>query len=168
MHVDAAVSFPGSVIYWAALTAPASTSGTGETVLMTTKIPANTVAVGSSFRVLVAGLSSATGTLLFRTRIGANGTTADAQVWIGTTSVAQVANSHAGYEVIVTIRSIGAGGTAIADGAARAGAVLVPTLIGAAATASVNTTTAWFLTITCACSVGTFTAQVATVESLCS
>ena len=148
------------------LATTAATSGTGETLLFKVPIPANSVRVGQTFRIKMAGASSSTGTLIFRTRIGTAGTTGDAQAWISTTSAAQVANAHAGFDILMTVRSIGTAGTVIADGSAHAGAVMLPTLIGAPATAAVNTTVTEYIDVTCTCSVGTFTAQVGVIEAL--
>lgn len=149
------------------ITGTAATSGTGETLLANCRLPANAVVAGTSFRVRCVGISSSTGTLIFRVRVGALGTVAgDAQAWISTTSAAQAANARAGLDVIVTVRSIGSGGTVYADGAAHAGAILLPTLIGAPATTAAATSAAWFIDVSATCSVGTFTAQILTVEAM--
>ena len=150
----------------ATLAAAAATSGTGETKLFSCQIPANYAAVGQSFRVYVWGNSSSTGTLIFRVRVGALGTIGDNQAWISTTSAAQVANARAGFYVMVTIRSIGAAGTVIADGRANAGAVVLPTLIAAPATAAAATNAIWYIDVSCTCSVGTYTAQVGEVDEI--
>ena len=149
----------------ATLASAVSTSGTGETRLMNCTILANYAVVGQAYRVLVYGNSSSTGTLIFRVRVGANGTIADNQAWISTTSAAQVANARAGFYVTVIVRSIGAG-TVMADGVATAGAVVLPTLIGAPATANVTTSAQWYIDISCTCSAGTFTAQVAEIDQI--
>lgn len=145
------------------LSAPVSTSGTTETLLHKLQIPANKAIVGSTYRIRMVGNSSSTGTLIFRVRVGANGTIADNQVWISTTSVAQVANARAGFDVLVTVRSTT---TAIADGLAHAGAIDLPTLIAAPATAIINIASIWNINITCTCSVGTFSAQVSSIEEI--
>jgi hypothetical protein len=145
------------------LSSAVGTSGTGETLIFNKQIPAGRAVVGSTFRIRMAGASSSTGTLIFRVKVGVNGTVSDNQVWISTTSAAQVANAHAGFDVLVTVRS---STTAIADGNAHAGAVMLPTLIGAPATAAINTANAWYIDVTCTCSVGTFTAQVGIIEEI--
>jgi hypothetical protein len=142
------------------LTAPVATSGTTETLLFKLAIPANFVAVGDSFRIFMYGVSSSTGTLIFRAKVGANGSTTDNQAWISTTSAAQVANAWAGFDVLVTVRSAT---TVQASGHATAGAIVLPQLIGAAAPAAIVSTAIWYIDITCTCSAGTFTAQVATI-----
>ncbi len=144
------------------LSAPAATSGTGETKLFNLQIPANSVAVGDTFMVTLYGNSSSTGTLIFRVRTGALGTTGDNQAWISTTSAAQVANAWAGITVFVTVRSAT---TVQASGIAHAGAVQLPQLIGAPATAAIVSTGAWYIDIDATCSVGTFTAQNAVITN---
>ena len=143
--------------------AAVATSGTGETLLYKCAIPANSVATGDTFRVRVVGNSSSTGTLIFRVRVGANGTTSDNQAWISTTSAAQVANAWAGFEALVTVRSA----TSVqAAGVAHAGAIMLPQLIGAPATAAIASTAQWYIDIDATCSSGTFTAQVAAIENI--
>ena len=143
--------------------AAVATSGTGETLLYKCAIAANSVATGDTFRVRVVGNSSSTGTLIFRVRAGANGTTSDNQAWISTTSAAQVANAWAGFEALVTVRSA----TSVqAAGVATAGAVVLPQLIGAPATAAIASTATWYIDIDATCSSGTFTAQVAAIENI--
>lgn len=148
------------------LSAPVATSGATEKVLAQLQVPANGVAVGDTFKIRMAGLSSSTGTLIFRLRAGALGTIADGQIWISTTSAAQVANAHAGVDLLLVVRAIGAAGAVSADGNAHAGAVMLPTLIGAATAPTVVTTAAWWINLTCVCSSGTFTAQVCSIEEV--
>lgn len=148
------------------LAAPASTSGTTETLLFRASIPGNSVKVGDTFRCTLFGVSSSTGALTFRVRIGALGTTEDAQAWISAMSAAQVANQWAGMNVLLTIRTIGSPGSAQASGVAFAGAAVLPQRIGAATTAPVTTTASFWISLTAVCSAGTFTAHNATIESL--
>jgi hypothetical protein len=141
----------------------AATSGTGETLLFRATIPGNAVRIGQYFHVWMAGASSSTGTLIFRVRVGALGTTGDAQTWISTTSAAQVANAHAGFDVEMCVRSLTA---VMTDGHAHAGAVMLPTLIGAPATAAIVASGTWYIDVCATCSSGTFTAQVGSIEAL--
>ena len=145
------------------LSAAVATSGTTETKLFNKQISAGSAVVGSTYRVICTGNSSSTGTLIFRVRVGANGTTSDNQVWISTTSAAQVANARAGFDVLVTVRSTT---TAIADGVGYAGTVQLPTLRAAPATAAIVISSAWYIDVDCTCSVGTFTAQVGSIEEI--
>jgi hypothetical protein len=149
------------------LATTAATSGTGETLLKNVQVAAGSAAVGDTYRIRMAGVSSSTGTLTFRVRVGALGTVAgDAQAWISTTSAAQVANARAGVDLLLTVRATGASGSVMVDGIAHAGAVVLPTLIGAAATAAIVTTAAWFIDVSATCSVGTFTAQVLEISKV--
>lgn len=148
------------------LASAVATSGTTETLLHKHTIPANSLQVGDTFLCKLKGVSSSTGTLIFRVRIGANGTTGDNQAWISTTSAAQVANAWAEFDVLLTVRTIGNPGFALAAGCALIGAVVVPQLIGAAATAAVVTTAIAYIDLDCTCSVGTFTAHNAMIQLL--
>ncbi len=144
------------------LASPVATSGTGETLLHRMLIPANQVTnIGSTFRIRLFGISSSTGTLIFRVRVGANGTTADNQAWQSTTSAAQAANTWGGMDVYLTLRSAT---TLQASGFALATAVVLRQLVGAAATATIAPTANWFIDLDVTCSVGTFTAHNATIE----
>jgi len=147
------------------LAAAVATSGVTETLLHRLQIPAGAT-VGDAYRIKLTGNSSSTGTLTFRVRVGALGTTSDAQAWISATSAAQVANARAGVELLLVVRATGATGAVMVDGVAYAGAVVLPTLIGAPATALAVITAAWWIDVTCACSTGTFTAQVASIEKV--
>jgi hypothetical protein len=145
------------------LPAAVATSGTGETLLFKCMVPAGYAVVGTTFRITVTGNSSSTGTLIFRVRVGSLGSVSDNQAWICLTSAAQVANQRAGADVIVTVRSTIA---AIADGVAWAQAAQLPTVVGAPATAAIAVANAWYIDVDCTCSVGTFTAQVGTIEEV--
>jgi hypothetical protein len=149
------------------LTAPVASVAAAETLLMNAQVGANAVRVGSTFRIRLEGVSSSTGTLIFRVRVGTLGTVAgDAQAWISTTSVAQVANAWGGFDVLLTIRTLGAPGSAQAAGCAYAGAVVLPQLIGAAATVAVTPGAAWYIDVSVLSSVGTFTAHTCTIEQV--
>ena len=143
------------------LTGAVATSGTGDTLLFKLAIPANFVAIGDTFECMLFGNSSSTGTLLFKVHAGAAGTVSDATAWTGTTSAAQVANAYAGLKLLVTVRSAT---TIIVSGCGWAGAVVLPQLIGAPTTSAIVSTAIWYITLSCACSSGTFTAQVATIN----
>ena len=143
------------------LSAPVATSGTGETLLFSCQVPASYAVTGTTLRIKMAGLSSSTGKLTFLIRAGVNGTTSDNQVWTSTQSVAQVANAHASLDVVLTVRS---STSCAADGSAFAGAVVLPTLIGAATTATIATSAIWYIDVSCICSAGTFTAEVGTIK----
>jgi hypothetical protein len=148
---------------YANLTAPVASSGTTEKVLLQLAIPANRAVVGSTFRAWVVGNSSSTGTLIFRIKCGANGSTSDTEDWKSVTSAAQAANARAGFECLITIRS----STTIAvDGVGYAGAVQLPTTIAAPTTPAIAINGIWYINMTVVCSSGTFTAQVGSIEEI--
>jgi hypothetical protein len=160
---DTAIAGKNPIRLFANLAAPVASSGTTEKVLLQLLIPAVRAVVGSTFRAWVVGNSSSTGTLIFRIRCGANGTISDTEDWKSVTSVAQVANARAGFEVLITIRSA----TTIAvDGVGYAGAVQLPTTIAAPATPAIVISGNWYINMTVVCSSGTFTAQVGSVEEI--
>lgn len=146
-----------------------TTSGTTEFLIHATRVPGNAVVVGRAFHIHATGTTSAGGVLTFRIRVGAAGTVAGdtAVAWVSTTSAAQVANAHQGIDVCLIVRTLGSAGTVVCDGHAYAGAVLLPTLIGATTTAAVNTQNPWFIDVSCTCATaGTWTAQVLSVEAI--
>lgn len=144
------------------------TSGTNETLLFNARIPANAVQAGQMFRFSCWGQTSGAGTLIFRTRVGANGTVADAGVLsLTTTTVAQATNAWQKYEGIVTVVSIGGAGTAVGAGFVQAGALILGQAAAAEVVGTIVTTAPWFIDITCACAVaGTFTVRDGVIESL--
>lgn len=148
------------------IAAPVATTGTADFALLSARVPGNASVVGQVFRFRLAGISSTTGTLIFRVHAGSAGTTGDATVWQSITSAAQVANQRAGIDGMLTVRSIGTTGTVQCEALGYAQAALLPTLVAAVTTPTVNTTTPWFITISVTASVGVFTAQQAVVEAL--
>lgn len=145
------------------LSAPVVSSGTTEKVLLSLLIPAARAGTGSTFRCMMTGNSSSTGTLIFKIRSGASGTITDAIDWTAVTSVAQVANARAGFDCLVTIRSAT---TIAADGVGYAGAVQLPTVIAVPATPAIVISNPWYINLTVICSSGVFTAQVGSVEEI--
>jgi hypothetical protein len=150
----------------ATIPAQVATSGVTETLILKAAIQANAVKVGDTFEVTCLGISSSTGTLIFKIRAGANGTIADNLAWTSITSAAQVANQRSGFSALLVVRSIGSGGTVECEGLGFAQAALLPSVVAAVATAAVVTTSTWYIDITCTCSVGTWTAQQAVVSAL--
>lgn len=149
------------------ITIPAqvATSGTGETLILAAKLSANSVKIGDTFEIETHGISSSTGTLIFKIRVGAVGTVAgDGQIaWTSITSAAQVANQRAGFKALLTIRSLT---TVQSEGVGYAQAAVLPSVVAAVATATIASNAIWFIDITCTCSIGTWTAQEATVTPL--
>ena len=148
---------------FANLDAPVVTSGTTEKVLLQLQIPANSAVVGSTYRAWIIGNSSSTGTLIFKVRCGNLGTISDTIDWTAVTSVAQVANARAGFDVLITIRSAT---TIKAEGVGYAGAVQLPTTIAAPTTPAIAISGVWYINLTVICSSGTFTAQVGNIEEI--
>jgi hypothetical protein len=148
----------------AKMPAPIPTSGTGETMIFNFQVPANSVAVGDMFWISCHGISSSTGTLIFKVKAGAGGTISDTAIWTALTSAAQVANQRAGFDGLFVVRSVGAGGTVQCECLGYAQAALLPTVVGAVTTPTVNTTGIWYIDIVCTCSVGTWTCQEAIIS----
>lgn len=149
----------------ATLGADVASSGTAQIALITARIPANAVRVGDTFRIRLSGNSSSTGTLAFKVKAGTNGTAADGDLVTTATSVAQVANHRSHLDALVKVKAIGAGGTVQAEAVARYSNVFVEeNPVAAPIVLARDTTVAWFITVSVACSVGTFTATTAAIE----
>jgi hypothetical protein len=141
------------------LSAPASTSGTNETLLFSGTIPGGTVSIGTTFKLFCHGISSSIGTLIFNVRVGATGTVgSDTVAWTSITSVAQITNQRAGFQALLVVRSINAG-TIECEGLGYAHSSLLPSVVGAVSTPSVTTSGTWYIDVSCTCSVGTFTCE---------
>lgn len=150
----------------ATLPATSATAGTVDTALLVAAIPPAALVVGQVISARLLGVSSSNGTLIFKLHVGPLGTVADPAAWTSLTSAAQVTSQRAGFDGLLTVRSTGAGGTAQAEALGFAQAALLPTVVTAAATVSLNTTVGQFLTLSATCSFGTFTTQQAAVEAL--
>lgn len=148
------------------LTGTSVTGAAADTALLVARVPPNAAVVGQVLRFKLFGISSSTGTLIFRVHAGAAGSIADTTVWQSITSAAQVANQRAGFEGLITVRAAGGAGTVQCEALGYAQALLLPTLVAAVTTPAVNTAGAWFITLSATCSTGTFTAQQAVVEAL--
>lgn len=138
------------------------------------QIPANFLQVGTTYRITVSGTCTSTVANLstFTIRIGTNGTVADVSVaTITCTAAASGTTIPFTATFLVTIRSIGAGGTCMGSG------MIVNTGVtgissngvgggGSTATAAVNTTVANFLEVTykSAATTTTCTFQMAVLE----
>ena len=143
--------------------APVASSGTADILIFTAKIPANSVKIGDVFGVEMHGISSSTGTLIFKVHVGAAGTAADGVAWTSITSAAQVGNQRAGFKGLLTIRSLS---TTQCEAIGYAQAALLPAVTAAVGTAAMTSTAAWFITLSVTCSIGTYTAQQAAVTPL--
>lgn len=147
------------------LTSPVSTSGTGDTAMFTsTAWGTNTLVVGSTIKIRCGGVASATGTLQFKVHLGTTGTISDTVVATSKITAAMAATQWADVDAIVTVRTNGSSGTCIGSFLGVSGPSLIPNSTTAASTSAVDTTTTNYLTISCATSNGTFTAEVAYAE----
>lgn len=145
------------------------TSGTAETLLFNARIPAKSVLAGQVFRFTVWGQTSDVGTLIFRVRAGAAGTVAGDTTVISlqATTAAQVANAWQCFSGLVRVVTTGSSGTIAAQGEVLANGLVTSQAAAAETLATVNTTNAWFIDLTCATAVaGTFTVRNGVVEVL--
>lgn len=145
----------------ATISAAVTSVNTTEFLLLAYRIPANSVKIGDTFRIKMFGLSNGAGTLIFKIKAGANGTIADNQACINVATAAQVANQRASIDGMLVVRSIGAGGTVVAEFVGMANAINISPTVAASATAAVVTTAAWFIDLTVTVSASTFTALTA-------
>lgn len=129
------------------VTTPATVAAT-ETVIHQIALPANALLVGTTFRVRAHGTISAAaaGTFAARVRLGTAGSSADVQVCGTALSGSVIAAIGWSVDAVVTVRTIGVGGTALGNLAQILGAT--PLLTAQTATVAVNTTVADFLSIT--------------------
>lgn len=149
----------------AAITAAVPTSTTVETVILAAPIPANAVAVGTTFRIVMFGVTAASGNPTFNVRIGAAGTIADTLA--ATTGVITSASGVAGaVEFLVTFRAIGAAGSAMVNGLGQIGATANVQTATAPAAVTVDTTAARYITLTATMTASTFTAHTAVIAAV--
>lgn len=144
------------------ISAATATSGTGETIIYQLVIPTNTVIVGTTFRIRAFGVTAASGNPTFRVRLGTAGTVADTAV-CATAIITSAAAAFAEVEFLITVRAVGAGGTAIGTGITTVGTIITATGT-APATIAMNTTVANTLTFTTTMSTSTLTYHNAIIE----
>ncbi len=158
-----------------ASSAASAAINTAETIITPAfQIPANFLQVGTTYRITVSGTCTSTVANLstFTLRIGPNGTTADTSIaTITCTAAASGTTIPFTATFLVTIRSIGAGGTVMGSGMiVNSGVTGISSNGvgggGATATAAVNTTVANFLELTykSAATTTTCTFQQAVIE----
>jgi hypothetical protein len=123
--------------------------GTTETVAYQMSLPANSLLVGTTIRVVTHGIGTGTGPrVLPRLCIGRAGTTSDTQV-CATTAAAITSGTGWAVEAYITIRSIGSGGTALGNLKITGDNLLTAMRASAqTATVAVNTTVPNFLSLT--------------------
>lgn len=144
-------------------TATAAALTTVETVLLTLRVPANTLKVGSMIR--YSGFLSPTSTTVTTTRlrIGATGTTADAAVVVMSATAAANASVRT-IQGEAAVQVVGASGNFLGNGTEQVGAI---TAAGTATATSgtFDTTKALYVTLTVQNSVtGTTTAKAGILE----
>jgi hypothetical protein len=145
------------------ITSAVATSGTGQNQVVSLSIPANTLAVGTTFAIKAFGVQNATTTttdLKFQIHLGPNNSTSDTVV--STIDFALTASAGAAIDGLLTIRTTGSGGTTIAG-------ILNTVTAGATASATtttqtVDTTVNNFLTLSVSTSAGVHTIEVAAIS----
>lgn len=135
-------------------------SGTGTRVLLAAPVPANSAPAGQTFRIRMQGNSAATlgTTVSFRVYVGTNGSTSDTLCWTSITSGTIANNQRAGFDGMLTVRTAGTTGIVQCECLGFGNTALLPTTTAAPATATVNTTQTWYITLV-AVSSSTFAAQ---------
>ncbi|MGO8962138.1 hypothetical protein [Mycobacterium sp.] len=144
------------------ITSAVATSGTGQNQVVSLSIPANTLAVGTTFAIKAFGVQDATAAtaVSFQIHLGPNNTTSDPVV--STIDFALKASAGAAIDGLLTIRTTGSGGTTIAG-------ILNTVTAGATASATtttqtVDTTANNFLTLSVSTWAGVHTIEVAAIS----
>ena len=127
----------------------ANATTTAETIVARWVLPANFLVAGDSIRAVVMHQSGGTGTLTYRLRVGALGTTADALVAQLTTSAAQAARAQGRADFTVYFPSIT---TATGSGFAIQQAAVLGTPTAAGANVTVVPANIIHVSITITCS----------------
>jgi hypothetical protein len=144
------------------ITSAVATSGTGQNQVVSLSIPANTLAVGTTFAIKAFGVQDATAATAvnFQIHLGPNNSTSDPVVSTSGQSVA--ANGGIATDGMLTIRTTGSGGTTIAGilNTITAGATTSTTTT----TQTVDTTANNFLTLSVSTSAGVHTIEVAAIS----
>jgi hypothetical protein len=144
------------------ITSAVATSGTGQNQVVSLPIPANTLAVGTTFAIKAFGAQNATAPTVvnFQIHLGPNNTTSDPVVSSSDQPVA--ANGGIATDGMLTIRTTGSGGTTIAgilNNITNGATTSTPTT-----TTTVDTTANNFLTLSVSTSPGVLTIEVAAIS----
>jgi hypothetical protein len=144
------------------ITSAVATSGTGQNQVVSLPIPANTLAVGTTFAIKAFGNATAPTAVNFQIHLGPNNTTSDPVV--STSDEEPVAaNGGIATDGMLTIRTTGSGGATIAWG-------ILNTVTNGATTSTTTTTKAVdttannFLTLSVSTSAGVLTIEVAAIS----
>lgn len=126
---------------------PATITTTTETVVYQMTLPVNSLLVGTTIKITVMGIITATAPVITaRLKIGTLGTSGDTEVCVTNPAATAVATGTGWLiEFWVTVRSIGSGGTVLGNGILE-GTASAKTI--RTTTAAVNTTVANFLSAT--------------------
>ncbi len=141
--------------------ADVTTSGTAAFTLISCRVPAGSVSVGTTFSIDVDGVLTATGNPLWSVAVGATNP-ATTVAWSPAAMTAAVTNGGGGMSVQCTVKSIGAG-TVACSGFGRALALIASTSTVVTAQ-SVTTTADWYITARVAMSASTFRATSAVIR----
>ena len=144
------------------ITSAVATSGTGQNQVVSLSIPANTLAVGTTFAIKAFGSQNATAPTVvnFQIHLGPNNTTSDPVV--STSGKVVAANGGIATDGMLTICTTGSGGTTIAG--------ILNTVTDGATTSTtttrqtVDTTANNFLTLSVSTSAGVHTIEVAAIS----
>lgn len=144
------------------ITSAVATSGTGQNQVVSLPIPANTLAVGTTFAIKAFGAQNATAPTVvnFQIHLGPNNTTSDPVVSTSDQPVA--ANGGIATDGMLTIRTTGSGATTIAgilNNITNGATTSTPTT-----TQTVDTTANNFLTLSVSTSPGVLTIEVAAIS----
>lgn len=150
------------------LAAPAVVPMTTETLVLATRLPAKSVAVGQVFSIRAVGVCSGANSNTWRVRVGAVGTVAgDTSIpFVGLAVLASTTNGRTWCDLDLVIRSIGAAGTVSVEGQVGASAVTGGAAQAAVTAPVVNMDNPWFIDITLATTVGTCAIQNAHCSAL--
>jgi len=144
------------------ITSAVATSGTGQNQVVSLPIPANTLAVGTTFAIKAFGVQNATAAtaVIFQIHLGTTNTIGDPIV--SSSGEAVAANGGIAADGMLTIRTTGSGGTTTAG--------ILNTITNGATTSSttttqtVDTTADNFLTLSVSTSAGVLTIEVAAIS----
>lgn len=126
---------------------PATITTTTETVVYQIPIPVNSLLIGTTIKMTVSGIITATTPVITaRLKVGTLGTSGDAEICVSNPAATAIATGTGWvWEAWVTVRSIGSGGTCLGNGILQ-GTASAKTI--RTTTAAINTTVANFLSAT--------------------
>lgn len=142
------------------------TSGATETLLFATKIPANGVNVGQTFRIGAVVQSQGGGNWTWTIRAGPNGTVAgDTLIWT-IPAKAYATSEYRMLDALVTVVALGATGNVAAGGVSLDLVAVVGRATAAEVIANAPTTAAWYISVCGTSSASTGTIREGVIEAL--